>query len=37
MKNSILVAVGLFATLGMVAAYAQTGSAAKSNKVVLEN
>lgn len=37
MKKSILIAAGLSAALGMVAVYAQPGSAARSNKVVLEN
>lgn len=37
MKNTILIAAGLFAALGIVAASAQTGSVTKSNKIVLEN
>jgi multidrug efflux pump subunit AcrA (membrane-fusion protein) len=37
MKNSILIAGGLMAALGIAAASAQTGASGKSNKVVIDN
>src|SRR3954467_12410943 len=37
MKKSFVIAAGLMAAFGMAAVYAQSGSTAKSNKVVLEN